>query len=86
MNKKKQSTALDVSEQKLGTLLSTFTRTTGQRRRSASGRIDASGNEIGIGESVQISSVGSHEKNPVLYVGGDELVTKEEQLRRLKKN
>ena len=62
MNKKKKQrpTALDVSEQKLGTLLSTFT-TAGQRRRTASthGRIDASGNEIGIGESVQISSVGS---------------------------
>ena len=37
MNKKKKQrpTALDVSEQKLGTLLSTFT-TAGQRRRTAS--------------------------------------------------
>ena len=85
MNKKKQRpTALDVSEQKLGTLLSTFT-TTGQRRRTAStDELMHLETKLESAKACRFRASEVYEKNPVLYVGGDELVTKEEQLRRLK--
>ena len=85
MNKKKQRpTALDVSEQKLGTLLSTFT-TAGQRRRTAStDELMHLETKLELAKACRFRASEVYEKNPVLYVGGDELVTKEEQLRRLK--
>ena len=86
MNKKKKQrpTALDVSEQKLGTLLSTFT-TTGQRRRTAStDELMHLETKLELAKACRFRASEVYEKNPVLYVGGDELVTKEEQLRRLK--
>ena len=86
MNKKKKQrpTALDVSEQKLGTLLSTFT-TTGQRRRTAStDELMHLETKLESAKACRFRASEVYEKNPVLYVGGDELVTKEEQLRRLK--
>ena len=87
MNKKKKQrpTALDVSEQKLGTLLSTFTGTTGQRRRTAStDELMHLETKLELAKACRFRASEVYEKNPVLYVGGDELVTKEEQLRRLK--
>ena len=86
MNKKKKQrpTALDVSEQKLGTLLSTFT-TAGQRRRTAStDELMHLETKLESAKACRFRASEVYEKNPVLYVGGDELVTKEEQLRRLK--
>ena len=86
MNKKKKQrpTALDVSEQKLGTLLSTFT-TAGQRRRTAStDELMHLETKLELAKACRFRASEVYEKNPVLYVGGDELVTKEEQLRRLK--
>ena len=86
MNKKKKQrpTALDVSEQKLGTLLSTFT-TTGQRRRTAStDELMHLETKLESAKACRFRASEVYEKNPALYVGGDELVTKEEQLRRLK--
>ncbi len=83
--KKKRPTALDVSEQKLGTLLSTFTGTTGQRRRTAStDELMHLETKLESAKACRFRASEVYEKNPVLYVGGDELVTKEEQLRRLK--
>ena len=82
--KKQRPTALDVSEQKLGTLLSTFT-TTGQRRRTAStDELMHLETKLESAKACRFRASEVYEKNPVLYVGGDELVTKEEQLRRLK--
>ena len=81
--KKQRPTALDVSEQKLGTLLSTFT--TGQRRRTAStDELMHLETKLESAKACRFRASEVYEKNPVLYVGGDELVTKEEQLRRLK--
>ena len=84
MKKKQRPTALDVSEQKLGTLLSTLT-TTGQRRRTAStDELMHLETKLELAKACRFRASEVYEKNPVLYVGGDELVTKEEQLRRLK--
>ena len=85
--KKQRPKALDVSEKKLGTLLSTCYNTTtfnGRRRTASTDELMHLETKFELAKACRFRASEVYEKNPVLYVGGDELVTKEEQLRRLK--